>query len=275
MIRLPGVGGRDHDGRERVSSMQRARRLASTAVVAVLAVSGLSACRAEPGVAAYLGDGKTITEARIEGIYDEARDELTKSREQVQQQASTGASAPAVPPVEVPFKQKDVLNALLTVQLLEQAAATHGVQAASEPTVEQVAQGSSFAPTWEYTKLYARTFQLRAALLPKVTPAPLTDADLRPVYDRLRAGSSSDTTPYDQFKGQLSEENKQALQQSIGLRNELSKIVADDDVKLNPRYGDQQLVLLSTQAGDTQIPLVEVPFAGAGASEAPFVTDVS
>jgi hypothetical protein len=255
--------------------MQRARRLASTAVVAVLAVSGLSACRAEPGVAAYLGDGKTITEARIEGIYDEARDELTKSREQVQQQASTGASAPAVPPVEVPFKQKDVLNALLTVQLLEQAAATHGVQAASEPTVEQVAQGSSFAPTWEYTKLYARTFQLRAALLPKVTPAPLTDADLRPVYDRLRAGSSSDTTPYDQFKGQLSEENKQALQQSIGLRNELSKIVADDDVKLNPRYGDQQLVLLSTQAGDTQIPLVEVPFAGAGASEAPFVTDVS
>ncbi len=255
--------------------MQRARRLASTAFVAVLAVSGLSACRAEPGVAAYLGDGKTITEARIAEIYDEARTELTKSREQVQQQGTTGASAAAVPPVQVPFKQKDVLNALLTVDVLERAAAAKSLQAATEPTVAQIAQASNFSAEWEYTKLYARTFQLRAALLPKVAPATLTDADLRPVYDRLLAGSAGDATPYDQFKAQLSDANKQALQQSLGLRNELAKIVADDDVKLNPRFGDQQLVLLSAQAGNDDVPLVEVSFAGAGASEAPFVTDVS
>jgi len=255
--------------------MQRARRLASTAVVAVLAVSGLSACRAEPGVAAYLGGGKTITDSQVARIYDEARDELAKSREQVQQQDTTGASAGPVPPVVVPFKQKDVLNALLTVEVLERAAAARSVQAATEPTVEQIAQASKFSAGWEYTKLYARTFQLRAALLPKVTPAELTDADLRPVYERLLAGSGGDATPYDQFKSQLSEENKKALQQSLGLRNELAKIVKDDDVKLNPRFGDQQLVLLSAQAGDKDVPLVEVSFAGAAASEAPFVTDVS
>ena len=275
MIRFPGVGGVGHNGRERVIGMQRARRLASTTVVAVLAVSGLSACRQEPDVAAYLGDGRTITEARVEGIYDEARDELTRSRAQVQAQATTGASAEPVAPVQVPFKQRDVLNALLTVQVLEQAAATKGVQAAAEPTVEQIAQGSSYSPTWEYTKLYARTFQLRAALLPKVTPAPLTDADLRPVYTKLLAGGAGDATPYEQFKSQLSDTNKQALQQSIGLRNELAEIVSDDDVKLNPRYGDQQLVLLSAQAGNADVPLVEVSFAGAGASAEPFVTDVS
>jgi hypothetical protein len=257
--------------------MQRARRLASTAVVAVLAVSGLSACRAEPDVAAYLGDGRTITEARVQGVYDEARDELTKSREQVQQQASTGpsASAGSVPPVQVPFKQKDVLNALLTNEVLEQAAAAHGVQAAAEPTVEQIAQGSSYSPSWEYAKLYARTFQLRAALLPKVTPAPLTDADLRPVYDRLVASGAGDATPYEQFKSQLSDTNKQALQQSIGLRNELAKIVADNGIKVNPRFGDQQLVLLSAQAGNTDVPLVELSLTGDGSSEAPFVTDAS
>ena len=255
--------------------MQRARRLASTTVVAVLAVSGLSACRQEPDVAAYLGDGKTITEARVEGIYDEARDELTKARTQVQSQATNGDSAEPVAPVQVPFKQKDVLNALLTIQVLEQAAATHGVQAAAEPTVEQIAQGSSYSPNWEYTKLYARTFQLRAALLPKVTPAALTDADLRPVYTKLLAGGAGDATPYEQFKSQLSDTNKQALGQSIGLRNELAEIVADDDVKLNPRYGNQQLVLLSAQAGNSDVPLVEVSFAGAGNSAEPFVTDVS
>lgn len=255
--------------------MQRARRLASTAVVAVLAVSGLSACRAEPDVAAYLGDGKTITEERVEGVYNEALRKLTKSREQIQQQDTTGASGEPVPPVQVPFKQRDVLNALLTIQVLEQAAAAHGVQAAAEPTVDQVAQGSSYSADWEYTKLYARTFQLRTALLPKVAPAPLTDADLRPVYDKLLSGSGGESTPYDQFKSQLSDANKQALQQSIGLRNELAKIVADADVKLNPRYGDQQLVLLSAQAGNADVALVELSLAGGGESEAPFVTDVS
>jgi hypothetical protein len=275
MIRYQGVGGVRHTGRERVNVMQHARRLASTAVVAVLAVSGLSACRAEPDVAAYLGDGKTISEKRVEGVYDQARDELTDAREQAQQKQAGGASAQSVPPVQVPFKQKDVLNALLTVQLLEQAAAAHGVQPAAEPSVDQVAQGSSFSPNWEYTKLYARTFQLRAALLPKVAPAELTDADLRPVYERLLAGSGGQSTPYDQFKSQLSAENKQALQQSIGLRNELRKIVEDDDVKLNPRYGDQQLVLLSAQAGNADVPLVELSLAGTGASQAPFVTDAS
>ncbi|MFI7546386.1 hypothetical protein [Actinoplanes sp. NPDC049599] len=255
--------------------MQRARRLASTTVVAVLAVAGLSACQAEPDVAAYLGGDQKITEEQVQRVYDQARDELTAAREQVQQQDTTGASAAALPPVEMPFKQKDVLNALLTIDVLEQAAAAKGVQAAAEPTVEQIAQGSSYSPNWEYTKLYARTFQLRAALLPKVTPAPLTDADLRPVYDRLRAGGAGDATPYEQFKTQLSDQNKQALQQTIGLRNELAEIVEDDHVKLNPRYGDQQLVLLSAQAGNADVPLVEVSFAGAGSSKAPFVTDVS
>jgi hypothetical protein len=277
MVVMSGVGGIRHIGRERVIAMQRARRLASTTVVAVLAVSGLSACRAEPDVAAYLGDGKTITEARVAEVYDEARDELAKSREQVQQQASTPASGEPVPPVQVPFKQKDVLNTLLTLDLLEQAATAKGVQPAAEPTIEQVAQGTSYSPAWEYTKLYTKTFQLRAALMPKVAPAQLTDADLRPIYERLLSGSAGDATPYEQFKSQLSDANKQSLQQSIGLRNELAAIVADDDVKLNPRYGDQKLVLLSTQgaAGSADVVLVEVALAGADASEAPFVTDVS
>jgi hypothetical protein len=255
--------------------MQRARRLASTAVVALLAVGGLSACRSEPDVAAYLGDGKTITEAHVEGVYNEARRELTRSREQVQRQDTTGASAAAVPPVEVPFKQSDVLNALLSIDVLEQAATAKGVQPAAEPTVEQIAQSAGYSPNWLYTKLYARMLQLRSAVQPKATPATLTDADLRPVYERLVAGGAADAPSYEQFKGQLSDQNKQALQQSLGLRNELAKIIQDDNIKTNPRYGDQQMVLLSTQVGNAQVPLVEVSFAGAGTSAAPFVTDVS
>jgi hypothetical protein len=256
--------------------MQRVRRLASTAVIAALVVSGLSACQAEPDVAAYVGSLGTITEAEVKQVYNEAKDELTASREQVRQdQAAPTASSPAapLPPVQVPFKQQDVLNALLSVDILGKVAADHHVQPAGEPTIEQVAQGTSYSPSWAYTELYARSYQLRAALLPVVTPAQLTDADLRPVYDRLRAGGAGDSTPYEQFKSQLSEENKKALQQSLGLRDEVAKIVAAEQVKPNPRYGDQQLVLLSAQAGNTQVPLVEVPLSGPGASQAPFVAN--
>jgi len=276
MIRYPGVGGAGHPARERVIPMQRARRLASTAVVAVLAVSGLTACRSEPDVAAYIGAGSPITEAEVGNVYDQAFDELTAARVKVQEQSrQAGASAEPAPPVQMPFKQQDVLNALLTVKLLEKAAAAHSVQAAAEPTVEQVVQNSNYSPNWEYTKLFTRTFQLRSALLPVVTPSALTDADLRPIYDRLIATGGGDSTPYEQFKTQLSDANKEALQQSLGLRDELLKIVADEDVKLNPRYGNQQLVLLSVTVGDKQVPLVEVSLTGADGSKAPFVTDVS
>lgn len=227
-------------------------------------------------MAAYVGGSATITEAEIENVYNQARNKLNEAREQAQQQnQQSGASTEPAAPVQVPFKQQDILNALLTVKLLEKAAAAHRVQAAAEPTVAQVAQSSKFSPDWEYTELYARTYQLRAALLPVVTPAQLTDAALRPVYDRLVATGAGDAAPFDQFKTQLSDTNKQALQQSLGLRDELLKIVADEHVRLNPRYGDQQLVLLAAQAGDKDVPLVEVSFAGADGSKAPFVTDVS
>jgi hypothetical protein len=255
--------------------MQRARRLASTVIVAALAVGGLTACRAEPDVAAYIGTDGQITEAQVERVYDQARDELTAARAQVQRQnQQSGASTEPAPPVQMPFKQQEALNVLLTVDLLERAAARFGVQAAAEPTIEQVVQGSNYSANWEYTRLYARTFQLRAALLPKVPPAQLSDAELRPVYERLTAGGG-DTTPYDQFKTQLSDANKQALQQSLGLRDALLKVVADEHVKLNPRYGDQQVVLLSANAGNQPLPLVEVSLAGPEADQAPFVTDVS
>jgi len=250
--------------------MQRARRLASTAVVAVLAVSGLSACRAEPDVAAYLGANGSITEAEVDNVYDQAFDALTAARDQAQQAGqAAGASAEAVPPVQMPFKQHDVLNALLTVKLLEKAAAAHSVQAAAKPTVEEVAQSARLAPEWEYTKLYTRAEQLRNALLPTVTPAQVADADLRAVYDRLAAAGATNLPPFEQFKTQLSEGDRTVLQQSFGLRDELVKIIADEDIKPNPRYGDQRIAVFEISGG---VRLVEVSLPG---SQAPFVTDLS
>lgn len=256
--------------------MQRARRLASTAVVAVLAVTGLTACQQSPDVAAYIAGG-TITEARIQGIYDQVRDELTAARAKAQQQGEAkGASAEPLPPLTMPIKQRDVLNTLLSVDLLRKSARAHGVQPAASPTVDQVAQARNFSPQWEYTQLYAETYRLRTALQGAMAPAELTDADLRDVHQRLIKGGAADpSTTFDQFKGTLSEQNKALLQSYVAMRTELEKTVEKDHVKLNPRYGAQQVALLSAQSQDgNDVPLVVLTLAGNGAGD-PYVTDVS
>lgn len=258
--------------------MQRARRLASTAVVAALVVGGLSACQAEPDVAAYVGSLGTITADEVTRVYDQAEVELTAARDQLlqkqqeqQKQQPAGASTEPVPPVQMPFKQQDVLNTMLTLDILEQIAATHHVQPAAAPTVAQVAEATSYSPTWEYTDAYTRTYQLRSALLEAVTPVELTDAELRSVYDKLSAAAPSEVASFEQFKSQLSEADQKTLKQSLGLRDEVAKVVAAENVKPNPRYGTQELVLLSARPADTPVPLVSVSLAGPEASQAPFV----
>jgi hypothetical protein len=257
-------------------TMQRARRLASTAVVAALAVAGLSACQQSPDVAAYVGDA-TISEERVQAVYGQVRDQLTAAREQArQQQAGAGASAEALPPLTMPIKQQDVLNTLLSVDVLRKSAQAHGLQAADSPTVEQVAQARNYSPDWEYTKLYTETYRLRTALQSKVTPATLTEADLRDVHRRLVQGGAADpSTTFEQFQSTLSPENKSLLQTYVALRTELQKIVEDENVKLNPRYGNQQITLLSAQGGNGEdVPLISLAFNGDAAGVAS-VTHVS
>ncbi len=261
-------------------TMLRARRLASTAVVAALALPGLAACQQSPDVAAYLG-GATIKQDRVEQIYDEVRDDMTAAQAAAREQADaaaaeTGASPQPAAPVQLPIKRQDVLNTLLTLDVLKRAAAAHGLAAADAPTAEQIAQEAGLSPEWEYTELYAETLRLRSALRTAVQPATLTDADLRDVYERLIGDGAAGQVPsFEEFRTTLSPENKTLLETYVALREELETIAADQKIKLNPRYGDQQVTLLSANTeGGGEVPLVAVTFAGA-ADEDPYVTDVS
>ncbi|MEV6598044.1 hypothetical protein AB0M36_14355 [Actinoplanes sp. NPDC051346] len=256
-------------------TMQRARRLASTAVVAVLAVAGLTACQQSPDVAAYTSGGK-ISEDRVEGIYDQVRDQLTEAREQAQRRGEAAGATEALPPPTMPISRQDVLNALLEVDLLRKAAQARGVKPTDPAPVAQVAQARNYSPTWEYTQLYAEAHQLRAALEPTVTPAQLTQDDLHDVYRRLIAGGAAEpTTTFDDFQSKmLSPENKSVLETFVGMRNDLQRVVADQKVKINPRYGAQQIPLLTIQGGDGKdLPLVVLSIGGEDAENA-YVTDV-
>ena len=258
--------------------MQRARRLASTAVVAVMAVTGLSACRSEPGVAAYVGETK-IMESKVEALYADAEtklaDAVTKAR--AAQQANPDPNQQPVPDdVKLGLTPGDVLEALVGVEVLSTIAEQRNVQPTEVP-VAQIAQQVGLPPEIEYLAVFAKYQGYLSALSATAKPVELTEAQKRDVYTRLRsAGGSAAEMSYEDFTTTvLTAESTKLLQQSYGLRADLSDAAQKLDATVNPRYGTQELPLLPipTQLGGT-VTLVGLPF-GSRADVSPVVVDQS
>jgi hypothetical protein len=242
--------------------MRRARRLVSVAVVASLAVTGLSACRSAPAMAAYVGD-VNIAETRAQSVYDEVHNAIL-------------AGTPGMKDVT----RADVVGVLVGAELLPGLAKQHGVSLPADLQVENYAKALRLPTNTEYTRLYAEASEYAHELLPKVTPAPtLTDADLREIYDAVvvASGGSGGTT-FEQFKSTLSEENKHAVQLAVGLRNEIGAAATKADLRINPRFQPASLPVLQTQGQTGEIFLLmkaplaaedKAPVSAAPASSAP------
>jgi hypothetical protein len=236
-------------------AMQRARRLASAAVVASLAVAGLSACRSGHDVAAYIGD-RQITADRVTGVYDE-----------VQRSVAAAGPVPAgqIPPT--PVTRADVLGVLLGAELLPEVARQQNVTLPADTSVDRYAAGIRLQPDLEYTKLFAQANAYSEALLQKTTPpaGQPSDADLREVYDAISAAArraGQDAGTFEQFKGGLADQGKQAVQAASSVRAEINQAAGKMDIKINPRYGAAAVPVLSTitQSGD-YILLLRAPIA--------------
>ena len=255
MIPFPGVGDVRHSTRERVTSMQRARRVAVTAVAAALAVTGLAACQNEPGVAAYVGDTR-ITEDRVDAIYTEARDKLTASVARTGQEQGGQASGP----VEMPVTRRDIVTNLVGLDVLRGIAQQRNLQPAQIP-VEQVAQGVGLPADTEYVRTFSEYRGYLDAFARTVTPAAPSDADLMDVYERLKAGGAQTGGDFAAFKSSIGEQDQQVLAENIGLRNALGEAAAAANARVNPRYGDaeMQLVTFRNEQGQTR-PLVVLTF---------------
>jgi hypothetical protein len=243
--------------------MQHARRFASTAVVAALAACTLSACRAEPDVAAYVGDS-TITEARVEAVYADAERKLTATAETVraQQSANPDANAQAVPEkVQLSIKRRDVLEALLGERVLGDIAKQRNVKPAEIPTA-QVAQSVGLPESAEYVGVYTRYRAYLSGLAATAKPVNASQADLRQVYDRFKSagGFGAEPVPFEQFAGGLNQQDQAALAQSIGLREQIRPDVEKLDLTVNPRYGVDELSLLPfTSQNRGSVTLIGVP----------------
>lgn len=257
--------------------MQRARRLASTAVIAALAVAGLGACRAEPGVAAYVGNDR-ITEERVNAVYDDARAKLDGAVEQLrrQQGADPSASQQPVPEtVDMPIKRTDVVTTLVGRDVLKALAAERKVQA-TPLSPDELVQSIGLPADTLYAAAFGEFRGYLDALAQTVKPAQVTEADLRDVFNRLsRAGGLPPGATFQSFSADLGPEDRQTLAQNIGLRNELFTHVQKLDATINPRYGTAELALVSFRSQQGQpVPLVVLPFDAASGETGP-VRDVS
>ncbi len=268
MIRFPGVGDVGHTGRERVIGMQRARRLASVAVVASLAVAGLSACRSEPSVAAYVGDSK-ITESRVQGIWDEAREAF----------ASAPAPAPAdgaqAAPATLSITRSDVVRTLLSVDVLAEVAKRENVTLPADLSVPDYATALRVPENTEYVRLFAEADTYVKLLRQKAQDAPAaSDADLREVYDVLAENQQVPPgTTFEAFKTALPEQNKVLVQSAAAVRNDINEVTGGMGIRVNPRYQPIGIPVLEFQTQNGELRPLVVAKLGAG-STAP-VTDLS
>jgi len=218
-------------------AMRRARRLLSVAVVASLAVTGLSACRSAPALAAYVGDVK-IADTRAQAVYDEVQKAIV-------------AAGPAAQgePARAAVTRSDVVGALVGAELLPELAKQQNVSLSADIPLETYAAALGLPANTEYTRLFVQASEYARQLLAKVTDGPkLTDADLREVFDALvKASGNSGGTTFEQFKSSLTADNTKAVQSAAGLRQEIDDAAAKADLRINPRYQAASLPVLQTQ----------------------------
>ncbi|MBU2668797.1 hypothetical protein KOI35_35330 [Actinoplanes bogorensis] len=248
--------------------MRRARRLASIVVVASLGLAGLTACRAEPSVAAYVGDTAKVTEARVQEVWDNASAALTSAA--AQQPEASGAA------VKLPITRADIVRTLVGHDVMMAVAKRESVSVPTDLALGDYASQLRLPQSAEYVRLYAEFDGLIRALRTKVqsSAANATDDDLREVFDVLTtSGEVPAGTTFEAFKQQLPAENLTLVKTAAAVKKEVAELTGTMDITVNPRYQPLGIPVLEfqTQQGELK-PLVVVPL---GEDKGSPVTDVS
>jgi hypothetical protein len=250
--------------------MLRARRLASAVVAASLAVSGLSACRSEPSVAAYLGAAGQVSEREVQEIWDEAHDALT-----AQARAEASSASVAAKPVQMPFSRADIVHAMVTHELYERVAQQRKVELPAEVPYAEAAAEAKLPADSAYVRLSVENVFYYRTLMQSLgtSAATAADADLRRVYDQLAgAGGVQPGQEFAAWKAALSPENQQAVAAAGQIRQAVQDVAADLRIKVNPRYHPFEVSVLGTQTESATLDLLTTDF---GDDQSVPVADVS
>jgi hypothetical protein len=210
--------------------MQRVRRVALVAALAVLGVASLAGCRSQPTVAAYVGTMK-ITEAQVNRIVDSVKSQLPAGqlgtyRQRVVSWLVVGELARRLDrergyPLEPLDRQQ-------YVDLAGQA----------DPKVPALDDGRNLS---RMAQVHGDWYAAVSALLGKAQPAQPTEEDKHAIFDyALARGELPAGTRYEDVIGSL---NVAQVAPFIGLRNELRDAATAAHLSVNPRYGPLVLSL--------------------------------
>ncbi|MEV4118233.1 hypothetical protein [Micromonospora sp. NPDC049645] len=235
----------------------RARRLAAVATVA-LGLVALSGCRAEPGIAAYVGDQR-ITDLQVADVMKDLRTKNPTPSEEPSAGGQPGAQQPTLP------EAADVVRAMVLTKVCEQLSAEKNYQPRGQVTADQAAQQLGLSPETGYVREVAKFFTCLSGLPGE--PVEPTEQEMADVIAAGRAaGKIQPQVTDEEAAGQL---NGEQLQGALATKRLLGEAVDRYDVTVSPRYRPLEFPLLSF-ADDA--PAVSVPL-GEPASDA--VTDIS
>ena len=213
-----------------MSTMHRARRVALVAALAVVGALGLTGCRSQPGVAAYVGS-TSYTQKQV--------DKLAKT----------------IPGIEAPQGRQLVLSWLVQRDVAKRLVTDNGWAA---PKVDlEAANSSGLPPGGSITRLYAEFQAYYEAVQQHATPKQPTDADFADLYRRAKAaGLVQPGMQEAQYREALGPQNLQVLSNSLGVRSLFVDGIRKAHVTINPRYAPAEVTLLSDQQ---RHPLVVIP----------------
>jgi hypothetical protein len=225
------VGGA---GRETVAAMQRARRLASLAVVVAIGMLALTGCRSAPAVAAYVGNQK-ITDKRVDEILADVEKKLAAADQSAGQASATATAAPTLPP------RTSIVSTLVLNTVCDRLAADRGTKFTTVD-INQVAQAEQLPVTSTYVAERTKLYSCLGGVETGATTAP-TEAELREIYKR---GTAAGAIPKDQTFEQIAPQlDGDQLRGALAAKHTLTDVVAKYKVTVNPRYRPLELPLLS------------------------------
>jgi hypothetical protein len=230
-----------------------AGRRAVAALLGVLAVAGLAACRADPTVAAYVDDVRiTVAEVdeasaeRLQALQAQSDEALagfeTQLAEQIGGDDGLTAEDAAGQLADAQAQEAERLDELaaaipsyvVTLRVLTELAAARaeadGVEVPA-PDQQAAADELGMAPDAAFVQLYGGFTTVVRALYASLEPAAPTEADQREIYDDL----------IDQGMTGSFEEAQQVLTVdriggSVALRNAITGAAAAAELHVNPRY---------------------------------------
>jgi hypothetical protein len=217
------------------------RRLLAAAVCGALALAGLTACREEPTLAASVGSAR-LTIAQVESMVDAFTKDV-KEADQAARPAAPPAPSPSAsagpeePLVATGSLRQLIVSLFVMRELAGQMAAEHGISA---PAVDPKHLADSMrefhlpaAQNDPVVRLLAERDMAFEAIRGLVTPQPLTDAELREVFDILVAEGAVPPGGFELAKTQF---DTPGLRLAFAQRAALRDATTRHHLDVNPRY---------------------------------------